>query len=216
MGIIFKDPTNLIITTTYYGYRKIVHNGQVFLHSFGCFICVLVSFHCDLYPCTMLLHTSYTVQRYHGHVRTLWNPYIHTNAHTPHYLYSLRKHHYIASLDCNMFLDERTLYERNFLGKGGGKYMPQSWDQNKGIHNQLLKPLPEHNIAYWRGKATKNLFTNIQSHKQIGHVSTPYGISKHRYWLHHKDLDQQHNRSRFSDITSQTSWIYYHLLWPNQ
>ena len=35
------------------------------------------------------------------------------------------------------------------------------------------------------------------SHKQNGHVSTPYGISNHSYWLHQKDLDQQCNRSGF-------------------
>ena len=27
-------------------------------------------------------------------------------------------------------------------------------------------------------------------HKQTGYGSTLHGIIKHRYWLHHKDLDQ--------------------------
>ena len=52
--------------------------------------------------------------------------------------------------------------------------MPLSWDQNRGVHNQLFKQLTKHYITYWKGKATNFLFRNIQSHKQIGHVSTPY------------------------------------------
>ena len=55
--------------------------------------------------------------------------------------------------------------------------MPQSWDQNKGVHGQLLKPLPEHNITYWKGENTKPLLTNIQSF-----------INKLSMFLHHMEL----------------------------
>ena len=48
-------------------------------------------------------------------------------------------------------------------------------------------------------------------HKQIGHVSRPYGISKHRCWLHHRDLDQQCNRPKINDTTSQTMIHYVRL-----
>ena len=125
-----------------------------------------------------------------------------------------KKNHYIASLDYNTcFQMQEHGIKRTFRGKRGGKYRPQAWDQNKGVHNELLKPLPNHNITYWKGKKTHKILADKHTifHKQIGHVSAPYGINKHRYWLHHRDLDQQHNRSRFNDITSQTSWIHYHL-----
>ena len=76
-----------------------------------------------------------------------------------------------------MFQDKRTWDKKNFLGEKRRKIQPQSWDQNKGVHNQLIKPLPKHNITYWKGNNTKFLLTNIQSL-----------IYKLDIFLHHMEL----------------------------
>ena len=55
--------------------------------------------------------------------------------------------------------------------------MSKLWEQNKGVHNQLLLPLPKHNITYWKGRNTRFLLTNMQSLINI--------LDR---FLHHKEL----------------------------
>ena len=68
--------------------------------------------------------------------------------------------------------------KRIFRGKRGGKYRPKTWDQNRGVHNQLLKSLPKHNVLYWKGENTRFLLTNIHS-----------VINKLDMVLHHMELE---------------------------
>ena len=113
------------------------------------------------------------------------------NIYTSLQLHSIRKNNYMSNVDNNVYSKRKELgIKRIFRGKRGGNYRPKTWDQNRGVHKQLLKSLPKHNILYWKGKNTRFLQTNIQYDKQTGYGFTSYGIRKHRHWLHHRDLDK--------------------------
>ena len=102
---------------------------------------------------TMLLQTGHKEQWFKDHVSTLQHKYTHFTIFT----YS-KKNHNIASLDYNTcFRIKELCIRRTFRGKREGMYSPQSWDQNKGVHNQPLRPLPKHNTTYWKGKKHKIL-----------------------------------------------------------
>ena len=69
--------------------------------------------------------------------------------------------------------------KRNFRGSRGGKDRQRTQDQNNGIHEKLLRPLPKHNIVQWKGKDTRFFLTNAQSI-----------INKLDMILHHMEVDK--------------------------
>ena len=81
-----------------------------------------------------------------------------------------------------MLKNKKLWYKKNIQVKRGGKYRPKTWDQNRGVHNQLLKSLPKHNILYWKGTNTRFLLNKYTIyHKQTGYGSTSHGIRKYRH-----------------------------------
>ena len=108
-----------------------------------------------------------------GHLEQGLNDQI--NIYTSLQLHSIKKNNYTSNLENNICSKIKELGIKRIFR---GKYRPKTCDQNRGVHSQLLKSLPKHNILYWKGKNTRFLLRNIQSI-----------INKLDMVLHHMELE---------------------------
>ena len=90
--------------------------------------------------------------------------FLNSFSYTADQLLSLKVDKHTSNLDEKSCLIIKELeIKRNFRRSRGGKDRQRIQDQNNGIHEKWLRPLPKHNIVQWKGKDTIFFLTNAQS-----------------------------------------------------
>ena len=113
---------------------------------------------------TFLIFGHIIMSSVNGNAAQKSTDYLNSYLYTADLLLSLKGNKHTSKPDEKACLTIKELgIKRNFRESRGGKDRQKIQDQNNGIHEKWLRPLPKHNRVQWKGKDTRFFLTNAQS-----------------------------------------------------